>query len=179
MKIKKVLNGLLVGLAAVGFCLPEPLFAEAKEKEKPPRPAAVDVALRDGGVLVGQVVSPQGKGVADTQVTVRHLDKNLTTTKSGQEGYFAVKGLRGGVYQLVADEGQGVYRFWSPGTAPPNAQEGAVLVAGKPIVRGQPNGGAHWKTWLTNPLVIAGVVATAVAVPVAIHNSNRRQPASP
>ncbi len=166
------MKGVVVGLAALGLCLPAPLFAA-----DPPRgSAAADVALRDGGVLVGQVVSAQGTGVSGVPLTLRNQGKTMLTTTTGKEGYFAVKGLRGGVYQLVAQDGHGVYRLWTRGTAPPAAKEGAVLVVGDDVLRGQAPGGL--KTFLTNPLVIAGVVATAVAVPVALANSHHNS-ASP
>jgi hypothetical protein len=172
MKAGKMLKGVVVALATLGFCLPEPFLAAAESRG----PVATDVALREGSVLVGQVVSAQGTGMAGIPVSLRREGKNVLTTKTGKEGYFAVKGLRGGVYQLVADDGHGVYRLWTPGTAPPAAREGAVLVVGNDVLRGQNPG--PWKAFLTNPLIIAAVVATAVAVPVAIHNSHQH-PASP
>ena len=173
MKVGKMLKGLTVVLATLGFCLPEPLLAAAELRG----PVATDVALREGSVLVGQVVGAQGQGMAGIPVSLRHEGKNLRTTKTGKEGYFAVKGLRGGVYQLVADDGHGVYRLWTPGTAPPAAREGAVLVVGNDVLRGQNPG--PWKAFLANPLIIAAVVATAVAVPVALHNAAQDRPASP
>jgi hypothetical protein len=180
MRIGNVLKGLLVTMATLGFCLPEPLLAAGKAGGT----AATDVSLRQGGALVGQVVDSQGTGVEGTAVSVRHEGKNLVTTTTGQGGYFAVKGLSGGVYQVVAAEGHGVYRLWTAGTAPPAAVDKAVLVAGndvvpgQAIVLGQENPGV-WKTVLTNPLIIAGIVATAIAVPVALHNAHHHHPASP
>jgi hypothetical protein len=166
-------------LAALGFCIPTVAFAAGP----PAKPAVVDVALRDGGILLGQVVDPQGKGIQGTTVALRHYDREVVKTSTGAEGYFAVKEVRGGVYQIASGDGIGVYRLWAPGTAPPSAQEGALLVANDTVVRGQqPNyipPGAKFKTLLSNPLVIGGIVATAVAVPVAIHNSRSSSPASP
>ncbi|MHB1035269.1 MAG: carboxypeptidase-like regulatory domain-containing protein [Pirellulales bacterium] len=164
---------MLVSWAVLGLLLPEAAMAV----EKPSKSAVVDVALRDGGVLVGQVVDPQGAAVAGAPVSLRYQDKNVVTATTSPEGYFAVKGLRGGVYQVAAADGQGVYRLWTQGTAPPSAQPGAMLVSGGKVVRGQ-NGGAI-RTFFTNPFVIAGIVATAVAVPVALHNSHRHAPVSP
>jgi hypothetical protein len=173
MRIGKMLNGVLVTLAVLGFCLPEPLLAAVG----PQGPVATDVALREGGVLVGQVVDTHGAGVGGTEVSVRQGAKEPVATKTRPDGSFAVKGLRGGVYQLAAADGHGVYRLWTAGTAPPAASNEALLVAGKDVVRGQDEPGA-WKTFLTNPLVIAAVVCTAVAIPVALHNAHH-SPASP
>jgi hypothetical protein len=170
----RIFRTVLVSWAALGLLLPEAAMAV----EKPSKPVVVDVALRDGGVLVGQVVDPQGAAVAGAPVSLRYQDKNVVTATTSPEGYFAVKGLRGGVYQVAAADGHGVYRLWTQGTAPPSAQPGATLVSGGKVVRGQ-NGSGAIKTFFTNPFVIAGIVATAVAVPVAIHNLHRNEPVSP
>jgi hypothetical protein len=173
MRIGKMLNGVLVTLAVCGFCLPEPLLSAAGTEG----PVATDVALRDGGVLVGQVVDTHGVGVAGTDVSVRQGANSPMAAKTTADGSFAVEGLRGGVYQIAAADGHGVFRLWSAGTAPPAADSQARLVAGKDVIRGQDE--SHpWKTFLTNPFVIAAVVCAAVAIPVAIHNS-RHHPASP
>ncbi len=173
MKTRRIVNGVMVSLAAIGFLLPQPLLAA---KPAPASPA-VDVALRDGGLLVGQVVDEQGVALASAPVSLRYQDRELVAAKTNKDGSFGFKGLRGGVYQIVAAKGHGVYRAWSVGTAPPAAQEGALIVSGDPVVRGQAGGG--FAAFITNPLVIAAVVATAVAVPVAIHNSRQRSPETP
>jgi hypothetical protein len=137
--------------------------------------------------LVGQVVDPQGTPMPGAPVSLRSQGKQLAATKTGKQGYFAFKGVRGGVYQIATRDGQGVYRMWSPGTAPPAAEQGALVVAGNEVVRGQEGafpsqeGPPPLKVLLANPLVIGAVAATAVAVPVAIHNTrqDRDRPASP
>ena len=131
--------------------------------------------------MIGQVVDPQGTPVPGAPVSLRSQGKQLVAIKSGKEGYFAFKGVRGGVYQIVTRDGQGTYRVWSPGTAPPAAEEGALVIAGSEVVRGQEGTKPPLKVLLANPLVIGAVAATAVAVPVAIHNArqDRGRPASP
>jgi hypothetical protein len=168
MKTRRIVNGVMVSLAAVGFLLPQPLLAA---KPAPASPA-IDVALRDGGLLVGQVVDEQGAALGNVPVSLRYQDRQLVAGKTNKDGSFGFNGLRGGVYQIVAAKGHGVYRVWTVGTAPPAAQDGALVVSGDPVVRGQAGGG--FAAFITNPLVIAGVVATAIAVPVAIHNSRHR-----
>ena len=54
-----------------------------------------------------------------------------------------------------------------PNTAPPAAQSAALLVSGSDVVRGQ-NGGLVY--WLTNPWVLAGLIAAAIAIPIALNN---------
>lgn len=171
MKLWRLIREGLVWGAMIGLLIPGPAWASESRSS----PRVVDVALQSGGVLLGQVVDPQGAAIGDVVVSLRDKDQELATAKTRPDGYFAFKGLRGGVYQLVAAKGQGVYRVWSPGTAPPAAQQGALLVSGDPVLRGQMGA---FKTFLINPLVIAGVVATAVAVPVAIHNSQHKAPSS-
>jgi len=130
-------------------------------------------------VLLGQVVDTQGAGKSNVAVAIFLENRELVATKSSQDGYFAFKGLRGGVYRVSAEEGQGLFRVWSAGTAPPNAQQGALVVSDNTVARGQFTPGQGIGKFLTRPVVVAGVVATAVAVPVAVHNSQSSEPASP
>lgn len=185
MRMIALLRAAAVGLATLGFCIPAVTLAAGPAAKSAVKPAVVDVALKDGGVLLGQVVDPQGKGIQGTTVALSRYDREVVQISTGAEGYFALKEVPGGVYQLASGNGGGVYRLWAPGTAPPAAQEGALLVAHEEVVavRGQSPPvvppGAKVKTFLANPLVIGGIVATAVAVPVAIHNSRSSSPASP
>jgi hypothetical protein len=172
MKIGRYIRCVLVLLAVLGMLAPAQLLAAAPETN-----AVKDVALRDGGVLVGQVVDPQGAAKVGSSVTISFDGQTIASTNTGSDGYFAVKGLRGGVHQVATTEGQGAYRLWAAGTAPPAAQEGVLVVAGNDLARGQQTGGGGLKTFLSNPLVIAGIVATSVAVPVAV--SANSHPASP
>ncbi len=197
MKAKRVVKGVLVSLAVVGFCLPQTALAAGASVGR--APIVVDVALTDGGVLYGQVVDPQGSALVKVPVLLRDRDRELARAVTDKNGYFAVRGLRGGVYQLATVGGQGMFRLWKPGSAPPASEQGALLIVqgdtvrgqcescGEPTcgagcdscggARGEPACGSRLAVWLANPWVVAGIVATAVAVPVAIHNSGR--PASP
>jgi hypothetical protein len=174
MSSTKRLGFVLAVLSSLGVCLPQ--FAWATDQ---PAPAVVDVTLRDGGVLIGKVINANGVAQTQIPVSLKSDGKELVTTTTNQEGYFAVKGLRGGVHQVVTTEGQGVYRLWAVGTAPAGAKEGALVITGNPVVRGQaPEGddeGGHprLKAFFTNPLVIAGIVATAIAVPIVLTQSHR------
>lgn len=180
MRMVIFLRGAAISLAALAFCIPTMVFAAGPAA----KPAVTDIALKDGGVLLGQIVDPQGKGLQNTNVSLRHYDHEVVATKTGAEGYFAIKDVRGGVYQIASGDGIGVYRLWAPGTAPPTAQEGVLLVANDTVIRGQqpgysPSSGPKLKTVFSNPLVVGGIVATAIAVPVAVHNSRSRSPVSP
>jgi hypothetical protein len=148
-----------------------------------PVPAVVDVAMSDGEVLHGQVVDLQRGDVAGLPVAVRAQDRQVATATTSADGTFGIRGLKGGVYQVTAGKGHGIYRLWSAGTAPPAAQRAAIVytqnstVDGNVVVYTQNgNGSGGLKSFLTNPLVIAGAVATAIAVPVALANSHHASP---
>lgn len=167
MKIGRVIRSVAVIVATVGLCLPQ--VAMATGSAPAPIPAVVDVSMADGGVLHGKLVDLQQGSVANVPVSVKLQNKEVAQAMTGKDGKFSVKGLKGGVYQVAAGAGQGIYRLWTAKGAPPSAQKDAIV-----YTQGGFGGGANML--LANPLVIAGVVATAVAVPVAVANS---QPASP
>jgi hypothetical protein len=111
------------------------------------------------------VVDAAGQGKPGLHVTVRNEDVQLAATTTNADGHFQVAGLRGGVVQVVAGESAAVCRLWAPNTAPPVARASALVVEGQ-TVRGQ----GPIVGMLCNPLVILGLVAIAVAVPLAIHH---------
>lgn len=173
MSWKNLVKVTLVSCAALGCCMPPSAWAADAASQA--APAATDVALLDGAVLLGQVVDPQGVPVPQVPVLLLDKGQELARTQTDATGYFAVKGLRGGTYQIVAADGRGMFRLWKPGTAPPSAEQGALVVAGQDTVRGQMGRGLG--AFVSNPWIVAAVVGAAVAVPVAIHNSQR--PSSP
>ncbi len=167
MKTVRFLRGAFLSFATAGMILPTSIFAAEPAPAPAPMPAVVDIALSDGGTLQGQLVDLQGSNVSGVPVTIKNQNRDVATTTTTADGRFAVKGMRGGVYQVAAGQGHGIYRFWSAGTAPPAAQNGAIVYT---------QGGGGPKMLLSNPIVIAGIVATAVAVPVAVANSRSSSP---
>jgi hypothetical protein len=153
-----------------------------------PAGLAKDIALRPGGVLVGQVVDQQGTAKAGTVVAIHSGDQQIVRTTTDTNGIFAAQGLRGGNYQIVTGDGQRFCRLWAANTAPPAAPDAAIVVMGDDIVRGQwaggqwaPWGGTGWGTgwggaWLnwvrSHPYITAGVVAAAIAAPLAVAASD-------
>ncbi len=130
--------------------------------------------MRQGGALIGQVVTPENSPVGGADVLLYGNGKQLSRSKTDRSGYFAFTGVRSGVYELKTAKCSAAYRVWNQGTAPPASQPSVLLVAGAGPVRGQGGVGA----FLTHPLVLAAIVATAIAVPIAVHNS-QRGPSSP
>lgn len=181
MKPMGIIRVVLVVVAVVGCCLPQAaLAASAQATPTPTRPpVVVDVAMMGKGLLLGQVVNAQGVAMKKTLVSVYNQQRECARAVTDANGYFAVQGLRGGVYQIATTDGTGTFRVWSRQTAPPSSQKGALIVAGKQTVRGQYSSlqrPGH-QSWLSNPWIVGGIIATAVVVPVTVHNAGR--PSSP
>jgi hypothetical protein len=165
----------LLWIACCGMILPMNVWA-AESQSTPPAesktdaPAAAapqvsDVALQTGNVLQGQVVDSQGQPVAGAPVSLLAQQQEVAKATTAADGSFQVSGVRGGVYRVVTFQGDGTYRAWPQGAAPPAAKPKIVLTQNSngpgPIVRA-----------LTSPLAICAIVATAIAVPVALANRN-------
>lgn len=158
MKLVKSLNKLAVTLACAGMLVGQTVQAAS--------PIIRDVALQPGGVLNGQVLNEQAVAQAHAKLAVVHKGKPLTVTETDAAGRFVLTGLEPGIYELHLAEGGGAYRVWAPQTAPPAAEEGALLIQDSRVVRGN-HGGGHFG-WLANPWVLAAIVAAAIAIPLAI-----------
>ena len=85
--------------------------------------------------------------------------------------------MSGGVYDLRRQHSSGVYRLWAPRTAPPAAEKGVLLVTGDGVQLGQ-KGYCDAKRseqhfgFLANPWVLAGIVAAAIAIPLAVASND-------
>jgi len=172
MRNVNMLTRTMVAFAALGLCFP----SVAMSSTPVAKPKVVDVALLDGNVLVGQLVDANGP-VPNKQVVLQRQDQTVAALKTNKDGVFAAKGVPAGVYRVASNDAQGVYRLWTPKTAPPNAQPGALLVSGNNVVRAQH--ARCLRNLLANPWVVAGIVAAAIAIPVALHNAGHDTPVSP
>lgn len=177
----------LAGLLAVVVAL-APTLAQAENAvatpQKPADVLAVDVALHKDGLLIGQLVDASGKPSADATVRLTLADGRKAEAKTNADGGFAFKNVRG-VARLESDKTAQMVRSWTSEAAPPSATPAVLLVEGGEIARGQRYAGpiangtvSHTKRLFANPLFVAGAVATAVAIPVAIHNADDDDPAS-
>jgi hypothetical protein len=176
----------LVWLAAAGTCLPTSFAVEIHDKaatvaakpESPSKAVIRDVALRPDGLLIGRVFSEAMRPEQGVEVTIRIDGQTTAATATDANGVFAVAGLRGGIHQVVTEGSVENCRLWAPGTAPPRALSEVRFVRGQDkVIRGQRgyrSGSFMDRTqeWLSDPWVVAGIVATAVAVPVILHNTD-------
>ncbi len=142
MKGLRLVKGMAVSLACVGMVFPQMnAFAAAPERPAKPvvRPASAmtDVALGAGGVLSGRIVDAQGQPLDGAVVSLKQGSRDVARTVADAQGRFVFRGLKGGAYVIEAGQSRGAYRLWAPQTAPPKAQQQALLVAGGPVVRGQ------------------------------------------
>lgn len=169
------------------------LLAPSVEAQVPPAPSAEartapaagdaampalptsDIALAEGGMLHGVLVDAENTPIPNATVQFWMQDHEVATTQTDAEGRFAVRGLRGGTYRVVSGDAAQMCRLWAPGTAPPQALRGMVLVSGTNVVRGIL---PPWYDWCLDPLLVTGLVAAAIAIPLALHDEDD-EPSSP
>ena len=177
--IRRSFRTAIAALACFALVMPVEVLAAQAGGDRPiPQQAAAsdiavvaiaDVALQEGGVLIAQVYTAEGTPHAGTTVTIQKQGRQLVQATTDANGMLAVSGLQGGVYQLAVGQTVGSYRLWAPGTAPPIAKPGALLVEGQGVVRGQFGGGGGF---MNNPWVWTAIIATAITVPIAVANSS-------
>lgn len=142
------LTAILASLAVLGLSLPPGLaigetpFVSDGEIATPQagdenQPLDRDVALAADGMLTGQVVDASGRPRSGVIVELRQAGGELVETVSDRQGRFVVSNLRGGVYEMRTQETQTACRLWAPGTAPPAATAGVLIVEGTQTARGQ------------------------------------------
>jgi hypothetical protein len=183
---KSLQRGITWVAAAAIVVQPQLLLAAEVNQPVVARSAAAavapqDVALADGGVLIGQVVDTAGKPQAMAPVSFVTGGKEIARATTDAKGQFRVASLKGGTYQVATTGNSGVYRFWAPRTAPPQSLNGLNMVSGNQVVRGQMGGGGFFSStgqWIAeHPIITAGAIATAIAVPLALDDDD--DPSSP
>ena len=134
-------------------------------------PASRDLVLSSQGELRGQVYSNSGQPKASTVALVRHgapKGTKPTLVETDDAGKFSVANVTPGVYDLICEGHGGTVRVWDNKLAPPKAHDAAMIVVGK-VERGQfPWGGGFW----SNPLWLTGLVAAAIAIPLALSDDS-------
>ena len=192
------LNMVAAAFSCFGMLLtPAAVAAPVQGAPVPVTPVQVvprDVALQSGGVLVGQVVNAQGAGLAQAPVSIQVAGKEVARTLTDQAGKFAVPNLKGGVYEVASVGHKDICRCWAPQTAPPAAQHGLMLVSNEDLMRAQNcgsgvacgsgvgcgsgcGGGGGLLGWMAcHPVITAGAIGAAIAIPLALDDDD---PATP
>ncbi len=168
MRKVSFVQGAAVALACLGMFVGQ--IARAAQ------PLVNDVALGHGGTLVGKVVNRQGVAQSNVPVRISQMGQVVAETFTNAQGDFQVTDLRGGVYQIETSQGVGVYRLWAEHTAPPAANDGALIIHGDDAVAGNQcnpcGGGGGLLGVLANPWVLALIVAAAIAIPLALDDDD-------
>lgn len=174
-------------VTACMLCMPllaaggeRPAAKQPTATQRMPNAPVVDVALQADGLLTGQVLDGRGRPLAEATVTAQRAGKTIAQTQTDPRGLFRFTRLHSGQYRLLVANRAFACRAWGAGTAPPSAQPAILLLVADPReLLGQDGPVA---SWMTNPWVITGIVAVAVAVPVAIYadqQDREREPSSP
>ncbi len=179
----RVLTAIAVGLSCVGLILPSPILHAAPPPTAPipqsvqPRVKSIgDVKLNATGYLQGVVVDLQGVPVANATVIVSQGKKDVARVKTDRHGRFGAGPMGRGTYLLKSGGQSRAVRAWSGQMAPPAARELALLITGSEVVRGQM---PLEDFFASDAFVITGLVAAMIAIPIAIHSSGSKDPASP
>lgn len=97
----------------------------------------IDVALAQGGELVGVILGSDGSPVSDTLVQVLYRRSIIATVKTDAQGRWRIQGLRSGVHVVRTSQSQQTCRFWTAEAAPPLAKRGIILAGSNAVIRGQ------------------------------------------
>jgi hypothetical protein len=119
--------------------------------------------------MAGQFVDAQGQPKQNQLLVVKRHNGELRQTKTDAQGRFVIEGMSGGLCQIASTESAVVCRCWTANSAPPSATRELLIVSGEGVQRGQrPIGDLLF----SGPMLIALVIAAAIAIPIAIHNSD-------
>ncbi len=191
MRVHWLFTHVIVLATAFGLVLPRPIAVRAAECYGSPWPDHVppvrDVVLGPGGSLTGWVVDRQGAPVAHAAVQLHRDGQIVATARTAADGRLDVPGLSSGVYQLVVEQRVTWCRVWHPELAPPAAERQLLLAIGS-ATRGQYRsyydprrtrrglGSGHYGgallRFVDRPWVAAGLVATGIALPLALDDQD-------
>lgn len=145
---------------------PAPRHLMSKTQAAEPKPT--DIVLHPGNIIAGEVFAADGKPLAATEVIVQIGRHEVARVSTNQFGEFAVEVPRGGVYLLTSNGGTILVRAWTATAAPPSSLDKITIAPQTTVIRAQSEGGGF------DPLLgllLAGGIAAAIAIPVALNNS--------
>ena len=145
-------------------------FAESTPSAKPPvtlKTVTRDVTLGPASELRGQLVNKNGARLANRIVVAVHSDKSSLQSVSDANGQFRFPKAKPGTYQVASERSYQMCRCWAASTAPPAASKQILMVEGDQTLRGQRPIGEL----LSGPVLIGLIIAAAIIIPIAVHNS--------
>ena len=180
----RLFRALAVGLSSLGLILPAPILNAAEPVPAPrttrlvkPRAKPIsDVKLDSAGYLHGMVVDLQGMPVANAMVVISQGKLDLAKLNTDRLGRFSAGPLGKGTYLMKSGGQSRAVRAWTPRMAPPSARQLALLITGSEVILGQM---PLEDFFASDAFVITGLVAAMIAIPIAVHNSGSKTPASP
>ena len=178
MKGLRVVKAPVILAVCLGLVLPVPEAWGIEASRAPGQPAleVADVVLDARGGLQGVGVDVRGAPQPAAKVALVQQKRDVGLAQADQFGRFRISGLRGGVYMLQSG-GQGRFvRLWTASTAPPKTKSTALIVVGNGVVRGQM---PLEQFFASDAVVIAGLVAALIAIPIVVSNQGDSSPASP
>ncbi len=159
----------LAFLGLLGIICPPVLRAEAASPpEVTPRQIFHDVRLGGGGELVAQVISRNGQLQAGQTVVLVKDGQAIATGLSNEQGRVTFAGLNGGPCQLKINEQITALRLWTAPAAPPVAVDELLVVSDENVQRAQQS---LCHLCGEEPLMIGLLIAAAIAIPIAVHQS--------
>lgn len=171
MRTLRIFRGLVVATAAVNLLLPQLSLQAASPAATSSSTAGipVDVALETDGRLAGQVLDGEGRPLANEPVAVQSINgqTKLQTTTDAQ-GRFLVDSISAGTFRILSRNGCTICRCWTSKAAPPSAKKEVLIVSSNQIERGQK---PISEFFYSAPVLFGLIVAAAIAIPIAIHNS--------
>jgi hypothetical protein len=161
----------LTWLASCLWFLPPSVFLSAGEANKEAPPVR-DIRLNQDHSFEGRLLDLEGEPVAGKLLRLQQSGREITRTTSRDDGQFRFRKVPAGLCQIRFDDYAVTCRVWTTKAAPPVAKDQLIVLAEPPTVRGQQPASAL----LYNPLVYGTLIAAAIAIPIAVHNSNDDKP---
>lgn len=176
MRLSKALQTSIAALAWLGMVCQGAVGLSADDRDPPVQPKVHDVRLDRDGRFQGLVVDGQGTPLSSEAVILRRIGRRSEETLESQtdaQGKFAFRPMTGGMYHLETSEGLTSCRLWTFEAAPPSSAERILVINDSRIARGQ-HPISHLFT--SDPVLMAAVVATAIAIPIIIHKTRDDPP---
>lgn len=168
----RTLRASLSTLACLGM-LAAPLWAAdpgiVLQSVKTSKPLALDVKLDSQRGLSGEVRDTQGKLQARANVQLWQRKQLLQRVQADATGKFRFADVRGGFYRIQTAQSGVACRAWTAVAAPPAARESLLVVTNIYSARGQQ---PINEVFCYNPFVMGTIIAAAIAIPIAVHNSD-------